>query len=92
MHMMHANAFTSDFFFGRILSPDLIWSDTSKILMIPFRLNPIQMINHFPEMSALCRKDFLGHHLNSLREILPDEFDFAPRTWVLPNDLEGKEI
>eukprot|EP00041_Stephanoeca_diplocostata_P036194 m.1308667 g.1308667 ORF g.1308667 m.1308667 type:complete len:1026 (-) comp24820_c0_seq22:2720-5797(-) len=50
------------------------------------RAKQFQKINHFPGMSAICRKDQLGNNLSRLQRIFPTEFDFFPKTWVLPAD------
>jgi len=39
-----------------------------------------------PGISALTRKNNLGHNLNALRAKFPDEFDFYPQTYLFPKD------
>jgi hypothetical protein len=40
-------------------------------------------------MHALTRKNHLGRNLNSLRAHFPEEFDFFPHTWLLPQDYKA---
>lgn len=54
-------------------------------------LKPFQRINHFPGMNILCRKNELGKLLNQMRSRHPEEFNFYPRTWVLPRDYREFE-
>lgn len=42
-------------------------------------------------MSILCRKNELGKLLNNMILKHEKEFDFFPRTWVLPRDLRAFE-
>jgi tubulin polyglutamylase TTLL6/13 len=51
-------------------------------------LRPTQHVNHFPRMSEICRKDLLGRNLNRMRRAFPKDYDFFPRTWVLPAEYE----
>ena len=38
-------------------------------------------------MYHITRKTFLAKNLKRLQKLYPLEFDFIPRTWVLPNEL-----
>ena len=38
-------------------------------------------------MVELGRKDKLARNLNSMRKMLPGEYNFVPKTWVIPMDL-----
>jgi tubulin polyglutamylase TTLL11 len=48
-------------------------------------------VNRFPGMSDLCDKKTSGYYLNKFREYFPEEFDFFPRTFLLPEELEEFE-
>ena len=47
-----------------------------------------QVVNHFPGMNQICRKNTLASTLKKLQKVKgnEDEYDFIPRTWVLPNE------
>jgi len=47
------------------------------------------MVNHIPGMINIYRKNLLGRNLNKLRKLLPDMFDFFPKTWTLPTERIG---
>ena len=49
-----------------------------------------QKINHFPGMINIYRKNHLARNLNKLWKVFPEEFDFYPKTWLLP--LEHKDF
>lgn len=59
--------------------PDFV--NTFKILL------PYQKVNHFPGMSNLARKSKLARNFERMKKLFPDEFDFCPRTWILPFDF-----
>ncbi|CAK4775223.1 unnamed protein product [Aphanomyces euteiches] len=63
---------------------DIWWSDRGELLKDARRLNAFQKINHFPSMQDICRKDFLANNLNAMRKLLPDDFDYFPRSFLLP--------
>ena len=42
-------------------------------------------------MNILCRKNELGKLLNEMQSKWPGEFDFFPKTWVLPRDQRSFE-
>jgi hypothetical protein len=65
----------------------MFWSDNEEVLKRNSRLNPFQLVNHFPGMASICRKDFLGNNLEEMRKQLPGRYSFFPRTWMLPRDL-----
>ena len=41
-----------------------------------------QKINHFPGMYQICRKGDLARSLSRMARKWPDEYCFAPQTWV----------
>ncbi|KAF0717790.1 hypothetical protein AaE_010789 [Aphanomyces astaci] len=63
---------------------DIWWSDRGELLKDARRLNAFQKVNHFPSMEDICRKDFLANNLNAMRKLLPDEYDFFPRSFLVP--------
>ena len=38
-------------------------------------------------MYQITRKTFLARNLKRLQKLFPLEYDFIPKTWVLPNEL-----
>lgn len=75
---------------------DFCWTDNAVLpetlakmqRNMHFILIPIahQKINHFPGMYSLARKNHLGKNLNKMQKQFPEEFDFFPRTWMLPSE------
>ena len=45
-------------------------------------------LNKFPCMNHLLKKGPLTHSLNMMRRFYPNEYDFYPRTWFLPEQLK----
>ncbi|CAF3090831.1 unnamed protein product [Rotaria socialis] len=45
-------------------------------------------VNKFPGMCDLMHKTNLTRSLNVMRMLFPDEFDFYPKTWFLPEQIE----
>jgi tubulin polyglutamylase TTLL6/13 len=43
-----------------------------------------QKINHFPGIHVIARKNLLGHNLTNMGKKFPDEYNFFPMTWMLP--------
>ena len=66
---------------------DLWWSDLGIDGSFFSQLKPYQKVNHFPAMFQIARKTFLAKNLKRLQRLYPMEFNFFPRTWCLPNDL-----
>jgi tubulin polyglutamylase TTLL6/13 len=50
------------------------------------KLSSVQRINHFPAMSVISRKNTLALTLARMKEQFPLDYDFFPRTFLLPND------
>jgi tubulin polyglutamylase TTLL6/13 len=65
---------------------DLYWIDTGMTSERLTSLKLYQKINHFPGMYSITRKDFLGNALNSMRRLFPIDYNFFPRTFILPRD------
>ncbi|CAF0801552.1 unnamed protein product [Rotaria sp. Silwood1] len=45
-------------------------------------------VNKFPGMRDIMCKSNLTRSLNAMRMLFPDEFDFYPKTWFLPEQIE----
>jgi hypothetical protein len=67
----------------------LYWTDTSVAIERVMRLKPLQKINHFTGMLEICRKKALARNLRRVAAKLPASFDFAPQSFVLPEELEA---
>jgi tubulin polyglutamylase TTLL7 len=51
------------------------------------QLKPYQILNHFPGMGEICRKDSLARNIQKLRRVRRDEFNILPMTWILPSEF-----
>ena len=65
---------------------DLYWSDVGVQPEKVSKLWPYQRINCHPGMQALARKNNLARNLSRLAKHYKDDFNFLPKTWVLPAD------
>jgi len=65
---------------------DLFWSDTGVQLDRVSKLRPYQRINNHPGISALSLKNNLARNLMRLCKVFKEEYDFFPKTWVLPSE------
>ncbi|OWZ23263.1 Tubulin polyglutamylase [Phytophthora megakarya] len=65
---------------------NLHWIDVPDILPTFKTLLPYQKVNHFPGMASLACKSKLARNLNRMKKLFPSEYDFVPRTWILPFD------
>ncbi|XP_060557499.1 tubulin polyglutamylase TTLL11-like isoform X2 [Ruditapes philippinarum] len=45
-------------------------------------------VNKFPGISCICSKNNLFRVLDQMRALYPDDYDFYPRTWYLPEQLQ----
>lgn len=66
---------------------NVYWIDISNIAERMSKLRPWQRINHFPGMSNIARKNRLAQNLEKMRRGFQKEYNFYPRTWVLPLEL-----
>ena len=66
---------------------DVYWQDLGIESDRLSTLKPYQKVNHFPAMFNITRKTYLAKNIKRLQKLFPLEFDFIPRTWVIPNEL-----
>lgn len=66
---------------------DVTWTDSAVSSDRLARMRPYQRINHFPGMHAIARKNQLAINLNRIRKQYPKEYNFYPKTWVLPTEF-----
>jgi tubulin polyglutamylase TTLL6/13 len=43
-------------------------------------------------MYALARKNLLAKNLYAMKKVFPDEFNFFPKTWMLPQDAKDFKL
>jgi len=48
----------------------------------------LQKINHFAGMLELCRKKTLARSITAMAALFPGHYQFCPKTYVLPEDLQ----
>lgn len=71
---------------------DLTWTDTAVPSEKLTKMKSFQKINHFPGMHGICKKHYLAWNLNKMQKIFPQDFDFYPKTWVLPGDYTDLKL
>lgn len=64
----------------------IFWIDTGVSVARILSMHQVQKINHFPGMHEICRKDYLARNLARLNKLFPKDYNFFPKTWILPND------
>ncbi|CAL8099035.1 unnamed protein product [Orchesella dallaii] len=69
---------------------NIYWTDYSVSLERAVEMRRYQIVNHFPGMNEICRKDLLARNLNRMRRNFPQEYDIYPMSWCLPAD--GNEL
>ena len=52
------------------------------------KMLPYQRINHFPGSAILGKKNNLSKYLSKMRKVFPEEYDFYPRSFLLPYHYE----
>lgn len=67
----------------------MIWDDTRVSIEGISELKAFQRYNHFPAMSEISKKDALARNISKISKLLPKEFDFVPRTWIMPMDYSS---
>lgn len=72
-----------------IFISNLIWDDTRVSVEGISELKSFQRFNHFPAMSEISRKDALAKNILKICKVLPQEFDFVPKTWIMPGDYSN---
>ena len=68
---------------------DIWWIDGPTIPALLCKMESWQRTNHFPGMYALARKNLLAKNLMAMQKQFPKEYNFFPRTWLLPSDLKS---
>jgi len=63
---------------------DICWVDAGLSHERLMKMKAYQRINHFPGMNGIARKNLLARNLMKMQSKFPKEYDFFPKTWVLP--------
>ena len=71
---------------------DLFWQDGGIDSEKLVSMKPYQRVNHFPAMFLIHRKTFLAKNLKKMKKNFPEDYDFFPRTWILPNEINDLKI
>jgi tubulin polyglutamylase TTLL6/13 len=66
---------------------DIMWCDTYVSPNLLVRMKPFQRTNHFPGMYSLTKKNYLARNLTRMAKNFHKEYNFFPKTWVLPYEL-----
>ncbi|KAF5836848.1 tubulin-tyrosine ligase family-domain-containing protein [Dunaliella salina] len=67
---------------------EVYWTDMSVGIERIMKLNKTQKINHFNGMLELCRKKNMARNLSKMCKLFPEHYDFMPRTFSLPIDMQ----
>ncbi|KAE9552579.1 hypothetical protein FO519_004196 [Halicephalobus sp. NKZ332] len=51
--------------------------------------SPDSRVNKFPGMTELAKKISLTQSIRSMQELFPDEYNFYPKSWVIPAQLNN---
>ncbi|XP_075761538.1 tubulin polyglutamylase TTLL11 isoform X2 [Pelodiscus sinensis] len=72
-----------EFPFGRRLPCDIYWHGVS------FHDNDIfsGQVNKFPGMTEMVRKITLSRAVRTMQDLFPEEYDFYPHSWILPEEF-----
>ena len=70
------------------LDANLIWKllKLDKMSILIKKLNKYQRYNHFPCTWQLGRKDYLWKNYKILNSIFPEDYNFIPETYIIPED------
>lgn len=68
---------------------DLWFIDGPTIPALLVKMKSYQRTNHFPGMYALARKNLLAKNLSAMQKYFPKDYNFFPKTWLLPGDLKS---
>jgi hypothetical protein len=51
-------------------------------------MNKFQKVNHFPRSMEICRKDLMTINIKRVMKRAPEDFDFFPVSFVLPDEID----
>ena len=67
---------------------DIYWIDNMIAPTFLLKMKNYQRTNHFPGMYALARKNLLAKNLQNMKKLCPVEYNFFPKTWLLPQEAK----
>lgn len=68
---------------------DVWWIDGPILPTLLTKMKPYQRTNHLPACYVLARKNLLAQNLQNMQYMMPEEYDFFPKTWILPQDSKN---
>jgi len=68
---------------------DVWWIDGPILPTLLTKMKPYQRTNHIPAIYVLARKNLLARNLQNMQSVLPNDYDFFPNTWILPQDSKS---
>ncbi|PBC32195.1 tubulin monoglutamylase TTLL4-like [Apis cerana] len=68
-----------------------VWNLSSKDVMRFRRMKPFQKVNNMPGSHNIGDKDLLWTHLNKMSKKFGSDYNFMPRTYILPKEIQKFE-
>lgn len=66
---------------------DICWFDLAITPDILYRVKPYQRISQWPGIQVIAHKNKLGKNLMLMQKEYPEDYDFFPKTFMLPYEL-----
>ena len=66
---------------------DLLWADVGTATIKLQKMQSHQRVNHYPGINELGHKNKLARNLNKMAKYFEKQYDFTPKTWILPQDF-----
>ena len=66
---------------------DIYWSDTGFNPAMVQKMLPFQRMNHYAGMYCISHKNHLAKNLKRMHRHFPSEYEFSPKSWILPYEL-----
>lgn len=67
---------------------DIAWYDRPPGFEFLKSMHFHQRVNHFPGMFYIAKKNMLGRRLNQMARLIPTEYNFFPKTYMMPHDFK----
>ena len=65
---------------------DVTWHDLAITADFFSKLQPYQKVNQFAGIYQITKKNNLARNLMKMRRVFPEEYQFFPRTFILPGE------